>query len=143
MMPPGELPPTDTAPTDTALADTGALATASIVVRAVRALLEGLLRVLVSVRPRASPSGRSAGETTLVFRGWQVIWQPATGTSVLGDTTGELEGAHDRRTRSTLGGYAAWDEDATGEPATPAWLVQPGTDCPRALMLVHCAHRGD
>ncbi len=50
MMPPGELPPTDTA-----LPDTGAPDAASIVVRAVRAWLEGLLRVLVSVGPRASP----------------------------------------------------------------------------------------
>ncbi len=43
----------------------------------------------------------------------------------------------------TLGGYQPWDEDATDEPAAPPWLVQPGPDCPRALMLVHSAHRGD
>lgn len=50
MMPPGELPPTDTASLDT-----GAPEAASIVVRAIRAWLDGLLRVVASVRPRASP----------------------------------------------------------------------------------------
>ena len=31
-----------------------------------------------------------AWDTRLVFRDWQVIWQPATGTIVLADNTGEL-----------------------------------------------------
>ncbi len=83
-----------------------------------------------------------AWDTALVFRDWQVIWQPATGTIVLADNTGELL-VLKNGDKLTLGGYAAWDEDTTGEPAAPPWLVQPGPDCPTDLWLVHSARQGD
>lgn len=50
MMPPGELPPTDTASPYTTAPEA-----ASIVVRTIGAWLEGLLRVVASVGPPASP----------------------------------------------------------------------------------------
>lgn len=77
-------------------------------------------------------------ETTLVFRDWQVIWQPATATIVVGDPSGELLmlKAGDEL---VLGGYAPWDEDTTGEPPAPPWLVQPGPEYPSDLWLVHSA----
>lgn len=83
-----------------------------------------------------------ASETTLVFRDWQVIWNPASATIVFGDPSGELLELTTGDSL-TLGGYAPWDVDTTGEPAAPPWLVQPGPACPSGLMLVHSVARGD
>lgn len=80
--------------------------------------------------------------TTLVFRDWQVIWRPTSETIVLSDNSGELSVLADGD-RVSLGGYSPWDEDATGEPAAPPWLVQPGPDCPTDLFLVHSARSAD
>lgn len=77
-------------------------------------------------------------ETTLVFRDWQVIWQPATATIVVGDPSGELL-VLKTGDELVLGGYAAWDDDTTGEPVAAPWLVQPGPECPSDLWLVHSA----
>jgi hypothetical protein len=80
--------------------------------------------------------------TTLVFRDWQVIWRPSDETIVVADNAGELSVLADGDTVS-LGGYAAWVEDTTGQPAAPPWLVQPGPDCPTDLFLVHSARAAD
>lgn len=77
-------------------------------------------------------------ESTLVFRDWQVIWQPTPGAIVLLDGSGGLLTLEDGA-EVTLGGYAPWDDDSTGEPPAPPWLVLPGADCPTDLWLVHSA----
>jgi len=81
-------------------------------------------------------------ETTLVFRDWQVAWDAATGTITLQDPSGEPMVLKTGDTL-VLGGYAPWDEDSTGEPPAPPWLVQPGPGCPSDLWLVHSARRAD
>lgn len=83
-----------------------------------------------------------ASETTLVFRDWQVIWDRANAAIVLGEPSG---GVLELKTGDTLvlGGYAPWDEDATGEPPAPPWLVQPAAECPTDLWLVHSARLAD
>lgn len=96
----------------------------------------------IRINPSCVVIDRQAFATTLVFRDWQVIWRPSDETIVVADNAGELSVLADGDTVS-LGGYAAWDEDATGQPAAPPWLVQPGPDCPTDLFLVHSARAAD
>lgn len=75
-------------------------------------------------------------ESTLVFRDWQAAWDAESRTirfqqppdQELNLRTGD---------QLVLGGYAPWDEDTTGEPPAPPWLVLPGPGCPTDLWLVH------
>lgn len=86
--------------------------------------------------------GPSGPDHTLVFRDWQVIWLPGSATIALWDPSGELA-MLETGDRVVLGGFRPWDEDATGEPPAPAWLVRPGPDCPADLWLVHSARAAE
>lgn len=76
------------------------------------------------------------GETTLVFRDWQAAWDAESGTIRFQEPP-DQELTLRTGDRLVISGFAPWDEDTTGEPDAPPWLVLPGPGCPADRWLVH------